>query len=81
MRLALLTVVAVAAVHAFTPAGGAADPVVQPSMVRVAAVQCSSDLGDVAANTAKLTALIREAAANGAKIVVLPEAAISGYLS
>ena len=29
----------------------------------------------------KLTKLIREAAAHGAKIVVLPEAAITGYLS
>ena len=53
----------------------------QPKTVRVAAIQCSSDLGKVAANTTKLAALIREAAAKGAKIVVLPEAAITGYLS
>src|SRR5215216_212654 len=60
----------------------AADPTPpQPKTVRVAAVQCSSDLGKVAANTTKLTALIKEAAAKGAKIVVLPEAAITGYLS
>ena len=49
--------------------------------VKVAAVQCSAQLGENAANTAKLTALIRDAAAHGAKIVVLPEAAITGYLS
>lgn len=53
----------------------------QPQTVRVAAVQCSSDLGDVAANTRKLTDLVRQAADNGAKIVVLPEASITGYLS
>jgi len=52
-----------------------------PKTVKVAAVQCSSDLGDVAGNTKKLTALVREAAKNGAKIVVLPETAITGYLS
>ncbi|MBN9122172.1 MAG: carbon-nitrogen hydrolase family protein [Planctomycetes bacterium] len=52
-----------------------------PKTVKVAAVQCSSDLGDVAGNTKKLTALIKEAAKNGAKFVVLPETAITGYLS
>lgn len=58
-----------------------AAPPTPPKTVKVAAVQCSSDLGDVAGNTKKLTALIREAAKNGAKIVVLPETAITGYLS
>lgn len=57
----------------------AADP--KPTTVKVAAVQCSSDLGDVAGNTKKLTALVREAAGSGAKIVVLPETAVTGYLS
>jgi predicted amidohydrolase len=52
-----------------------------PATVKVAAVQCSSDLGAVEANTKKLSELIAEAARNGAKIVVLPEAAITGYLS
>src|SRR5438477_3320536 len=59
-------------------AASAADP---PKTVKVAAVQCSSDLGDVAGNTKKLTALVKEAAKNGAKFVVLPETAITGYLS
>src|SRR4051794_27826899 len=60
----------------------AADPTPpRPKSARVAAIQCSSDLGKVAANTTKLTSLIKEAAAKGAKIVVLPEAAITGYLS
>ena len=62
----------------------AADP--QPAnpankTVKVAAVQCSSDLGDVAGNSKKIAVLVREAAKNGAKIVVLPETAITGYLS
>jgi predicted amidohydrolase len=52
-----------------------------PTTVKVAAVQCSSDLGQVAVNTLKLTALIEEAAGSGAKIVVLPETAVTGYLS
>jgi predicted amidohydrolase len=56
----------------------AADP---PATVKVAAVQCSSDLGDTAGNTKKLTRLVKEAAKSGAKIVVLPETAITGYLS
>ena len=49
--------------------------------VKVAAVQCSSELGDVEGNRKKLTSLVEEAAAHGAKIIVLPEAAITGYLS
>jgi predicted amidohydrolase len=62
----------------------AADP--QPAKpagrtVKVAAVQCSSDLGDVAGNTKKITALVKEAARGGAKFVVLPETAVTGYLS
>jgi len=59
----------------------AAEPSPRPREVKVAVVQCSSDLGAVAANTRKLTALVEQAASNGAKIVVLPETAITGYLS
>jgi predicted amidohydrolase len=51
------------------------------STVKVAAVQCSSILGDVQHNRTKLLGLVEEAAQNGAKIVVLPEASITGYLS
>ena len=72
-----LFVIIVAALLVIQPAF-AAD---KPATVKVAAVQCSSDLGDVAGNTKKLTALVEEAAKNGAKIIVLPEAAITGYLS
>jgi predicted amidohydrolase len=53
----------------------------RPRTVKVAAVQCSSELGDVAGNTKRLAGLIREAAAKGAKFIVLPEAAITGYVS
>lgn len=53
----------------------------RPATVKVAAIQCSSDLGDVVGNRKKLLGLAEEAATNGAKIVVLPEASITGYLS
>ena len=56
-------------------------PATRPATVQVAAVQCPSDLGDVAANRIRLTALVEQAAAHGAKIIVLPEASITGYLS
>jgi predicted amidohydrolase len=49
--------------------------------VKVAAIQCSSNLGDVAGNRRKLSALVEEAAREGAKIIVLPETAVTGYLS
>src|SRR5262245_55739744 len=60
------------------PAAPKAD---RPQTVKVAAIQCSSGLGDAEANRKKLTALIKEAAGEGAKIIVLPETAITGYLS
>jgi predicted amidohydrolase len=77
-RCLALVIIAVHAIHAFA---GDPQPAPRPKTVRVAAVQCSSDLGKVAENTATLSALIKEAAGNGAKIVVVPEAAITGYLS
>src|SRR5262245_5260390 len=58
-----------------------AEPTTRPATVKVAAIQCSSDLGAIEANREKLTKLIEEAAGNGAKIIVLPEAAVTGYLS
>src|SRR5438552_14396515 len=53
----------------------------RPATVKVACVQCSSNLGEVGGNRAKLAGLVEEAAGQGAKIIVLPEAAITGYLS
>ena len=49
--------------------------------VLVAAVQCYSRFGEPEGNRRKLVALVRRAAARGADIVVVPEAAITGYLS
>jgi predicted amidohydrolase len=72
LRIAPLLLLALPALACATP---------RPLSVKVAAVQCPSEMGDVEANRARLTRLVREAAANGAKIVVLPEAAITGYLS
>ena len=81
-RLAVLGVVLCCAFSAITLAQAPAiQPTTRPATVKVAAVQCSSDLGAVDANRRKLTKLCEEAAGNGAKIIVLPEAAITGYLS
>lgn len=64
------------------PAAKAAEAAAsRPLSVKVAAIQCSSQLGNVAGNTRKLIGLIEIAATNGAKIIVLPETAITGYLS
>jgi len=52
-----------------------------PPTVRVAAVQFISRWGKPAENRKALEPLIREAAKRGAKIVVLPETAITGYTS
>jgi predicted amidohydrolase len=49
--------------------------------VKVAAIQCPSDLGDLEGNTRRLEKLVETASGAGAKIVVLPETAITGYLS
>ena len=62
-----------------TPAASVPPPAAPPSRVRVAAVQFYSVMGDVERNRAGLAKLVRQAAARGAKIVVLPEAAVSGY--
>jgi predicted amidohydrolase len=74
--LAVLALISIPALAAEPPAPNGAH-----KTVKVAAIQCSSVLGDVAGNTKKLTALVRQAANKGAKFVVLPETAITGYLS
>ncbi|MEX2216905.1 MAG: carbon-nitrogen hydrolase family protein [Phycisphaeraceae bacterium] len=58
----------------------AAEPTEKPTTVRVAAIQFISAFADPAANRKGLQPLIREAAKNGAKIIVLPETAITGYM-
>lgn len=52
-----------------------------PGMFRVAAVQFVSEFGAPQANRERLAALTRDAAAAGAQIVVLPEAAVPGYMA
>jgi predicted amidohydrolase len=52
-----------------------------PGSVKVAAVQFLSKMGAPAENRRRLAEKIRQAARNGAKIVVVPEAAIAGYMS
>jgi predicted amidohydrolase len=52
-----------------------------PRKVVVASVQMASVLGDTAANVARIVPLVEEAAAEGAKFIVLPETAIQGYTS
>jgi len=48
--------------------------------VRVAAIQCSSVMGKTEENLRTITSLVRQAAAKGAKIMVLPECAVQGYM-
>lgn len=52
-----------------------------PKSVKVAAIQTYSNMADPKVNSERLEKLITEAAENGAKIVVLPETAVSGYMS
>ena len=61
--------------------GGKPEDGSAPGTVRVAAVQCVSFMGEPERNRSRLEQFVREAAGNGAKIVVLPETAITGYLS
>ena len=50
-----------------------------PSVVRVAAVQLDPKLGEVASNLRSILARLREAAASGARLIVFPECALTGY--
>ena len=49
------------------------------SVVRAAAVQMDITLGDVDGNLRRVLGRLEEAASNGARLVVFPEAALSGY--
>ena len=50
-----------------------------PQPLRVAAVQMEPKIGEVDANLKTILARFREAAANGARLVVFPECALTGY--
>src|SRR5437870_4832546 len=81
MPLSLLVFVISHAALLLADSPPAKTPDDEPRTVRVAAVQCSSILGDAASNRRKLSGLVEEAADHGAKIIVLPETSITGYLS
>lgn len=49
-------------------------------MFRIACVQMEPTIGDLEGNRRESNRLIREAAGNGAKFIVLPEAAAAGYM-
>jgi predicted amidohydrolase len=49
--------------------------------VLAAAIQVDSAMGEPDANRARLLALAEEAAEHGAKLIVLPETAVTGYMS
>ena len=68
-------VILAAAALLFKPTAMGADN----ATVRVAAVQCYSEMGETAANTQRLARLIRQGAKAGAKIIVTPECAVQGY--
>jgi predicted amidohydrolase len=80
-RRTFLTGAAVGGLAMAHPNASQAHPGHKHKTVKVAAVQCPSDLGALEANTRRLTRLVKTAAAAGAKFVVLPETAISGYVS
>jgi predicted amidohydrolase len=78
---ALLVTVRPAATHA-EPAPPSDAPVgcASANTVRVAAIQTPSWMGELRRNRKRLTWLIRYAAQDGAKIVVMPECAVHGYM-
>lgn len=54
---------------------------VKGDKVKVAAIQCHSPMGRLGYNRRILTELITRAASKGAKIIVTPECAVSGYMN
>jgi predicted amidohydrolase len=51
-----------------------------PQTFKVAAIQAVSRLGDVEWNRVHLEKLVRKAAGGGAKVIVLPETSVTGYM-
>ncbi len=54
--------------------------VASTNTVRVAAIQCPSEMGATGENVRRISDLVRKAAAQGANIVVVPECAVQGYM-
>ncbi|MDZ7618710.1 MAG: carbon-nitrogen hydrolase family protein, partial [Patescibacteria group bacterium] len=59
--------------------GLAAEP--EAKTFTAAAIQAHSQFGEPAANREKLARLVRQAARHGARVIVLPETAVTGYLT
>ena len=81
MKLSVLGIISLSVLFADGGVSSCAQPSAGPDTVRVAAVQFISLWARPEENRKNLEPLIREAAKNGAKIVVLPETAISYYMS
>jgi len=79
LGVTVLLVVTICSTMRFSPPLCAMRTLSAARTVRVAAIQCPSQMGKVTSNQQRLTRLITEAARRGAKIVVLPECAVSGY--
>ncbi|MFI4861921.1 MAG: carbon-nitrogen hydrolase family protein [Phycisphaerales bacterium JB063] len=82
-RYACLLLVWVGASNAATPAHAqqpaSADET--PTTVLAAAIQVDSAFGEPEVNRERLLALAEQAAERGAKLIVLPETAVTGYMS
>lgn len=81
MRLHWIIVASLIAWPVWTGTLAPAEPKPVANTVRVAAVQFISRWANPENNRRSLEPLVRQAAAAGAKIVVLPETAITGYMS
>jgi len=79
--LLILTTAFSACQQTESPSPPAAQSTTHPASVRVAAIQFRSEFANPADNRQRLEPYIRTAAKSGAKIVVLPETAITGYTS
>ncbi len=85
--LSLFRVFVISLLSSYAAAIAASSPLVaaeraqSPATVRVAAVQFISAWAKPAENRKALEPLVREAAKRGAKIVVLPETAVTAYMS
>jgi predicted amidohydrolase len=80
-KLSALVIISLSLFVADADISNCAEPGDGPETVRVAAVQFISRWARPDENRKNLEPLVREAAKNGAKIVVLPETAISSYMS
>ena len=76
----LVLVIASILVSAHSIAGEPAASAKPPDTFRVAAIQAPSEFGKPTINRDRFATLVREAAKGGAAVVVLPEAAITGYM-